>query len=185
MTYIAEPAITDNHVLNHIARDLIRVGDEPGKTFLRKALRIATEDGVLHELSFNQLDGLLNILDQNRTVIEITPLQYLVQLYNLEEMIELGRTGWEVTEYDIILIQASKTIRFEGKLNSPGFNEKIFKFALGGFDFVQQFSLSRIIAAQNEKLSMVAGTYDMDYRYSYGPEGIKFNSFMEEVPDEA
>ena len=184
MTFIAGPVIDDNAVLNDVARDCLVKTDDPNKTMLRRGFKVVTEDGVIHELTFNQLDGLINILDLSREVSGITPLQYISQTYNLTDLIELGKTGWVVPEYSITVLQSTKTVRFEGKLTMEGMVEKIFTFALGDFDFIQQFSLSRVIANQSEKLAEVAGTFDMSYTYTVSPNGITLKSL--EIPsDEA
>lgn len=173
MTFIAKPVIEDSHVLNHIARDLLVPTEDKDKTMLRRAFKLVTEDGVVHEVSFNQIDGLVNILDLHREVADITPIQYLTQAYDIKDLTAMGEQGWAVSEYTLEVLHGPKTVRFDGTLvRNPEDGEKVFSFALGEFDFIQQFSLSRIIAAQAERLSPVAGTFDYSYTFHWGPKGI-------------
>lgn len=177
MTYIAAPVTQDSEVLNDIARDLIVKTDDPNKTMLRHALKVVTSDGVVHEVGFGQLDGLMNILDKTREFeTSVTPLQYLIQLYKLDDLVEMGVAEWLVSEYSITVMHANKTVRFEGTLTKSGHSDKEFTFALGGFDFIQQFALSRVISLMNPQLKDVAGTYDYSYTYTYGPKGMTLKS---------
>lgn len=173
MTFIAKPVIEDSHVLNHIARDLLVPTDDPNVTNLRRGFKILTEDGVVHDVTFSQLDGLINILDLHRPVADITPLQYLIQAYDIKDLVLMGQDGWAVSEYSIEVLHVPKTVRFDGTLIRGDEPEKVFAFALGEFDFIQQFSLSRVIAAQNEQLESVAGTFDFSYSYHWGPTGTR------------
>lgn len=172
MTFIAKPIIQDNHILNDVARDCLVPTDNPNQVMLRRGFKLVTEDGVIHELTFSQLDGLINILDLSRDVSGITPLQYLTQTYDIQDLIEMGESGWVVPEYTIVVMHANKTVRFEGKLTKASHVDKLFTFALGDFDFIQQFSLSRCIANQDERLAEVASTFDMSYTYQTTPQGI-------------
>jgi hypothetical protein len=174
MTYIAKPNIDDNEVLNHIARDMLTTNQE-GQTMLKRRVRVATENGVIHELSFSQMDGLLNILDTTREIPVVSPLQYIIQTYNLEDLVHLGKDGWIVPEYTVMVIATNPTpmVRFEGKLIRHGSMDKEFAFALGGFDFIQQLSLARCIAKVDERFEQVTGTFDVDYTFTTGPEGTK------------
>lgn len=174
MTYIAKPAIDDSEILNHIARDLVLVKD--GETMLKRGMKIATSNGVVHEISFAQLDGLLNILDTTREIETVTPLQYLIQHYALDDMIAIGKEGWLVPEYVIVLMAENKTVRLEGILSRTGSVNKEFSYALGGFDFIQQLSLARVIAGTNEAFKQLIGTFDASYTYRTGPEGSKVTS---------
>lgn len=171
MTYIAKPAIDDSEILNHIARDLVIVQD--GEPMLKRGMKIATSNGVVHEVSFAQLDGLLNILDTTRKVDTVTPLQYLVQHYDLKDMVTLGKDGWTVPTYTIMVMADTKTVRLEGTLTRPGSIDKVFTFALGGFDFIQQLSLARVIAGVNDAFEQLIGTFDASYTFKTGPEGTK------------
>lgn len=185
MTYIAKPVLTDSPVLNHIARDLLIPSDDPNLIQLRRSFKLVTEDGIIHDVTFEQIDGLVNILDLNRaTDCPITPLQYLVTAYNLEDLVTMGRDGWAVTEYSIQVMHQARAVRLEGVLHKEASVDKVFTFALGEFDFIQQFSLSRIISDQHEDLKVVAGTFDMSYTFSYGPHGFTINSHGK-VPNEA
>jgi hypothetical protein len=176
MTYIAKPIIVDNHILNDVARDCLIKTEDPNKTMLRRGFKLLTEDGIVHELTFAQLDGLINILDLSRDVSGITPLQYLCQTYDLKDLIEMGEAGWVVPEYSIVVLHNAKTVRFEGLLSKGGHTDKLFSFALGDFDFIQQFSLSRVIANQHEQLDAVKGTFDMSYEYSWGVDGMRLKA---------
>ena len=184
MTLIAQPVIKDSPVLNHIARDLLIPDEDPNKTLLKRSFKVVTEDGIIHDVTFEQMDGLINILDLSRVVPRVTPMQYLVTAYNIEDLIEMGRDGWAVTDYEVRVHQKAHLVRFEGVLHKEHSADKIFSFQLGGFDFIQQFSLSRVIADQHEKLKPVAGTFDMSYTFRYGPNGISLESH-EESTDEA
>lgn len=166
MTYITKPTIEDSQILNEVARDLLIV--DAGVTKLIKRFKVLTEDGVVHELSFNQLDGLINILDPNRSTAKITPLQYLVNHYGINDLIELGRQEWYVASYSIAVLADPKTVRFDGVMSKAGEVNKIFSFALGGFDFIQQLSLAKCIAAQHDDFSVIIGTYDVSYLYHFG-----------------
>ena len=176
MTYIAKPIIVDNHILNDVARDCLIKTEDPNKTMLRRGFKVLTEDGVVHELTFAQMDGLINILDLSRDVSGITPLQYLCQTYALQDLVEMGEAGWVVPEYTITVMHVSKTVRFEGLLSKGGHADKLFSFALGDFDFIQQFSLSRVIANQHETLDPVKGTFDLSYEYSWGADGMRMKA---------
>lgn len=184
MTYIPKPIVDDSDVLNHVARDLVVYTDDPAKVLLKRYLKVVTEDGIVHDLTFAQLDGLINILDTARETPPVTPLQYLIQAYGLDDLTELGTQGWAVSEYIVTVMHNAKTVRFEGTLIKEGFVNKEFSFALGGFDFIQQFSLSRTISAQNEQLAEVAGTFDMTYVFSYGPNGITLKTLEIEARPE-
>lgn len=170
MTYISKPAIDDPEVLNHIARDLLV--EVNGEHKLKRRLRVITEEGIIHEISFAQADGLLNILDSTRETPPCTPLQYLVQAYDLKDLVTLGQDGWLVPEYSVILMHSTKTVRFEGRLSRVGSVDKEFTFALGGFDFVQQLSLARCVASMGKEFKDFIGTFDVDYRFKTGPDGI-------------
>lgn len=183
MTYIAKPVVTDSAVLNHIARDLLVPGDKPEEIGLRRYFKVVTEDGVIHDVTFAQMDGLVNILDLSRETPHITPLQYLVTAYGLEDLVEMGRDGWAVTEYNINVLHLARTVRLEGVLHKPGSVDKVFSFALGEFDFIQQFSLSRVIASQREELKVVAGTFDMSYEFTYDPKGFTLSPHAEVTPE--
>ena len=172
MTYIAKPVVADSVILNHIARDLLTPSEDPNKTLLRRSFKVITEDGVIHDVTFEQMDGLVNILDLNRETPSITPLQYLVTAYDLEDLVAMGRDGWAVTDYTIQVLHLARTVRLEGVLHKEGSVDKVFTFALAEFDFIQQFSLSRTIAQQREEFKEVAGTFDMSYTYTYGPTGF-------------
>lgn len=180
MTYIAKPLVKDSLILNDIGRDLLINTDEPNKTLLRRSFKLLTEDGVVHEVSFEQMDGLINILDLGRETPIITPLQYLVTAYGLSDLTSMGEAGWAVSEYIVTVMHNSESVRFEGRLTLPGNVDKVFTYALGGFGFIQQFSLSRVISSQHEKLAEVAGTFDMTYTFSFGPDGIKLNTHSDE-----
>lgn len=184
MTLIAKPAIDDNNVLNEIARDCLVTTDDPNTTMLRRGFKLLTEDGVVHELSFAQLDGLINILDLSRDVAGITPLQYVITTYDIQDLLDMGSAGWLVPEYSITVMHNIKTVRFDGRLTQVGHVDKEFSFALGDFDFIQQFSLSRVISTQAEQLKVAAGTFDMSYVYTFGPEGITLKT-LEIALDEA
>lgn len=179
MTYIAKSAIPDIEVLNHVSRDLLVSTEDPNRTMMRRYFRVVTEDGVVHDLTFQQLDGLINILDLHREMSTITPLQYLVNSYDLKDMIELGKDGWGVESYTIVVMHNAKAVRFEGTLIKESFTDKIFSFALGDFDFVQQFTLSRIISQQAEALAPTAGTFDFSYSFEYSPKGLSFKALEE------
>lgn len=185
MTYIAKPVVADSAVLNHIARDLLIPSDTPNETMLRRSFKVVTEDGVIHDVTFEQIDGLVNILDLNRETPFITPLQYLVTAYNLEDLVQMGRDGWAVTEYNITVMHLARTVRLDGVLHKEGSVDKEFTFALGEFDFIQQFSLGRVISAQREELKVVAGTFDMSYTFSYDPKGFTLQPHEEATPNEA
>lgn len=172
MTLITKPVLTDSEVLNHIARDLLIPSENPNETKLRRSFKLLTEDGVVHDITFSQIDGLVNILDLHRETPPITPLQYLVTAYGLEDLVEMGRDGWAVTEYSIQVLHLASTVRLDGVLHKEGSVDKVFNFALAGFDFIQQFSLSRVISSQREELKVVAGTFDMSYTFTYDPEGF-------------
>lgn len=176
MTFIAKPIVKDNHILNDVARDCLVKTEDPNKTMLRRGFKVLTEDGVIHELTFAQMDGLINILDLTRDVSGITPLQYITQTYDIQDLIEMGINGWVVPEYTIVVMHATKTVRFEGKLTKASHVDKLFTFALGDFDFIQQFSLSRCIASQAEELASVASTFDMSYTLQVNPQGISLSS---------
>lgn len=176
MTFIAKPIIQDNHILNDVARDCLVITDDPNKVMLRRGFKVLTEDGVIHELTFSQLDGLINILDLSRDISGITPLQYLTATYDIQDLMDLGKDGWVVPSYTIIVMHSNRTVRFEGTLTKPSHVDKMFTFALGDFDFIQQFSLSRTIAAQDERLKDVASTFDMSYTYKVTPEGLSLTS---------
>lgn len=169
MTYIAKPVTTDSEVLNHIGRSLVVQEGEEFK--LKRYFKVLTDDGVAHEVTFSQMDGLINILDTSRSVPPVTPVQYLVVQYDLKDLVALGEQGWVVPEYMIILMAETKTVRLEGLLRKGGHVDKEFTFALGGFDFLQQLSLARCIAALNKDLETVIGTFDLSYRFQTGPEG--------------
>jgi hypothetical protein len=185
MTYIAKPVVADSAILNHVARDLLVPTDDPMVINLRRSLKVVTEDGVIHDLTFEQVDGLVNILDLSRETPLITPLQYLVTAYNLEDLVQMGRDGWAVTEYSIQVLHLARTVRLDGVLHKEGSVDKEFTFALGEFDFVQQFSLSRVISAQREELKVVAGTFDMSYTFAYDPQGFTLQPHEEATPNEA
>lgn len=170
MTYIAKPAVPDTEVLNHIARDLLIKENDEYK--LQRHLKVVTSEGLVHEISFAQADGLLNILDSTRDTPPCTPLQYLIAHYGLQDLTDLGMEGWIVPEYTVIVMHSNKTVRFEGKLSRVGSVDKEFTFALGGFDFVQQLSLARCIASMGKEFKDVIGTFDCTYKFSTGPEGV-------------
>lgn len=170
MTYIPKPNIDDPEVLNHIARDMLV--ELNGEFKLKRRLRVITEDGIIHEISFAQADGLLNIVDSSRETPPCSPLQYLVQAYDLKDLVALGKEGWVVPEYTVIVMQSTKTVRFEGLLSRPGAVDKEFTFALGGFDFIQQLSLARCIASMGKEFKDFIGTFDVDYCFKTGPDGI-------------
>lgn len=176
MTYIATPVIQDSEVLNSIARDLLFKEDEQIK--LKRYFKVVTEDGVIHEITFNQLDGIINILDSTREVPPITPLQYLVAQYDLKDLVELGEQEWVVPRYRIVLMSDTKTIRLEGLLTKFGHTDKEFTFALGGFDFLQQLSLARCIALLDTKFADMVGTFDVSYLFEFSPEGISISSHI-------
>lgn len=174
MTFIAKPAIDDSEVLNHIARDLVIEKD--GNVQLKRSLRIATGSGVTHEISFAQADGLLNILDSTREVPPCTPLQYLIDQYNLSDLVEMGKEDWLVPEYRIVVMGNDKVVRFEGKLTRYGYEPKEFTYALGGFDFIQQFSLARCISMIGKEFEPVYGTFDCNYAFISSPDGLSVSS---------
>lgn len=171
MTYIAKPVIDDSDVLNHIARDLVITKGETIK--LHRRFKLVTEDGIIHEVSFTQLDGLLNILDSTRDTPPVTPLQYLVQHYGLQDLVDLGKDDWIVPTYDIAVLADTKTVRLEGLLTRVGYVEKEFFFALGEFDFIQQLSLARCIAGLNDEFKPLIGTFDVSYMFTTGPDGMQ------------
>lgn len=181
MTLIAKPVINDSPVLNHIARDLLVDANDPANTKLKRYFKVLTEDGVVHDISFGQLDGLINILDLSRETPKITPLQYLIQAYDISDLTEMGTNNWLVSEYTITVLHSAKTVRFEGILKKAEHVDKEFSFALAEFDFIQQFSLSRVIASQNEQLKSIAGTFDYSYTFSFGPNGIRVKPLTLEI----
>lgn len=174
MTFIAKPKIDDPEVLNHIARDLLVEKD--GDFKLKRSLKVITSEGVVHEISFAQADGLLNILDSTRETPPCTPLQYLINLYDLKDMVAHGMDDWLVPEYTVVLMAETKTVRFEGRLSRMGYQDKEFSYALGGFDFIQQLSLARCIASMGEQFKPLIGTFDCSYRFHTGPDGLSVNS---------
>lgn len=184
MTLITKPVIADSEVLNHIARDLLVPSEKPNEVLLRRSFKLVTEDGVIHDVTFEQMDGLVNILDLSRETPLITPLQYLVTAYGMDDLVTMGKDGWAVTEYSIDVLHQARTVRLEGVLAKEGSVDKEFSFALGGFDFIQQFSLSRVISSQREELKPVAGTFDMSYTFTYGPTGFTIRTH-EDTPNEA
>lgn len=174
MTFIAKPVVPDTEVLNHIGRDLlIKEGDE---FKLQRRIKIVTSEGLVHDISFAQADGLLNILDSTRETPPCSPLQYLIAHYGLTDLVELGKEEWVIPEYTIVLMHNTKTVRFEGKLSRASYVDKEFTYALGGFDFIQQLSLARCIASLNKDFEPVIGTFDVTYKFSYGPEGINITT---------
>ncbi|ABY62837.1 hypothetical protein ST201phi2-1p002 [Pseudomonas phage 201phi2-1] len=175
MTLIAKPAVPDTEVLNHIGRDLL-LKDEDGSFKLQRHLKILTEEGLVHQVSFAQVDGLLNILDSTRETPPCSPLQYLITHYDLKDLVELGKDGWLVPEYQVVVMHSSKTVRFEGKLTRVGSIDKEFTFALGGFDFIQQLSLARCIASLGKEFEQVIGTFDCTYVFKTGPDGISVST---------
>lgn len=171
MTFISKPVIDDSEVLNHIARDLLLTNGEISK--LQRRFKVLTGDGIVHEVSFSQMDGLLNILDSTRDIPQITPLQYLVQHYNLQDLVEMGKAGWNSPSYHITVLADIKKVRLDGILAKENYLDKEFTFALGEFDFIQQISLARCIATLDEQLKPVIGTFDVNYKFTFGPEGLK------------
>lgn len=176
MTLITKPVVADSEILNDIARDLLIPSDNPNETLLRRSFKVVTEEGVIHDVTFEQMDGLVNILDLKRETPHITPLQYLVTAYGLDDMVTMGLDGWAVTEYSISVLHQARTVRLEGVLRREGSVDKEFTFALGGFDFIQQFSLSRVISGQRPEFKDVAGTFDMSYTFTYSPTGYTLHS---------
>lgn len=170
MTFIAKPAVPDTEVLNHIARDLLI--EEDGTFKLKRQLNVLTSEGMVHELSFAQADGLLNILDSTRDTPPCTPLQYLIAHYGLQDLIDLGMDDWIVPEYTVVVMHTTKTVRFEGRLTRVGYVDKEFTFALGGFDFIQQLSLARCIASMGKEFKDIIGTFDCTYKFTTNPEGV-------------
>jgi len=174
MTLIAKPAVPDTEVLNHIGRDLL-VKDADGFK-LQRHLKILTGEGLVHEVSFAQVDGLLNILDSTRETPPCSPLQYLIAHYDIKDLVELGKEDWLVPEYKVVVLHNAKTVRFEGKLSRVGSVDKEFAFALGGFDFIQQLSLARCIASLGKEFEQIIGTFDCSYVFKTGPDGISVST---------
>lgn len=170
MTFIPKPAVPDTEVLNHIGRDLIVKEDDQFK--LQRSLKVLTSEGMVHDITFSQADGLLNILDTTRETPPCSPLQYLIAHYDITDLVEHGKDEWVVPEYTVVVMHNNKTVRFEGLLTRVGYVDKEFTFALGGFDFIQQLSLARCIASLSKDLEPIIGTFDCTYKFSFGPKGI-------------
>ncbi len=174
MTHLAKPIVPDTEVLNHIARDLlVKEGDD---FKLKRSLKVVTSEGMVHDITFAQADGLLNILDSERDTPPCTPLQYLISHYGINELVELGKDEWVVPEYTVTVMHTTKTVRFEGKLTRTGYVDKEFTFALGKFDFIQQLSLARCIASMGKEFEQIVGTFDCTYKFSMGPKGLSITT---------
>lgn len=192
MTLIATPPGIDNAKLSLVARSLILNADDPENTKLLKLfnIKVTGADGFPVEvpMSFEELDGLMNILDLGRLIpVKIEPVQWAVLTYGLKDLEELLRGEWRVTEYSIDLDAEKRVASFVGTVNHihcivghPEYNAlvarapKVFEYELGDFDIVQQMALSRVIAAREPKFDPVAGTFDVSYVFSVSPKGVNF-----------
>lgn len=190
MTYVSTPPKIDNAKLTAVARNLLINADDPTNTKLFKAFNILTEDGAVHQLSFNELEGLINIMDLQRPIdAKIDPTGWLIMTYSLDDLESLLAEGWRVTEYVLTLDAAKRTMSFTGTINHihcivghPSYDPlvkrapKVFEYLLGDFELLQQTALTRVMAGIDPSFGQVAGTFDVSYTFTWGRDGIKFET---------
>lgn len=192
MTTIKTIPGIDNTKLTEVARSLIKHTDNPVETKLLKAFTIIV-DGTPPKavvLSFDELEGLINILDTTRPLkARLEPSQWTIMTYQLDDLEQLLLTGWRITKYQLELDHETKVLSFTGQINHkacipthPDYDPavvdapKLFEYNLGDFEIIQQIAISRVMASRDSKFEPVAGTFDVSWLYSSSPEGVRFST---------
>lgn len=189
MTDIATVPGIDNSKLTRLVRSLLKQDGDDLKII--KAIPVVIDDGEDPNpvtLSFDELEGLIKILDTRRPLsVVLEPAQWVCLTYQLTDLEQLLQEDWRITKYSLYVNARTKTLKFTGELyhiwSIPGHSaygqgpirpSKSFEFNMGDFDVIQQVALSRLIAAKDEKFSVVAGTIDVSYLFKFSPEGSSF-----------
>lgn len=185
MTDIATVPGIDNEKLTRVARSLIK--DDNGTLKMIKAFQVVVDDEPVM-LSFDELEGLINILDTYRPLkARLEPSQWVILTYQLNDLEQFLKEDWRIVKYSLHVNARTKTLKFSGSIQHiwsiqehPEFGKgplrgaKEFEFTLGDFEIIQQMALSRVIALRGPEYEPVAGTIDVSYLYKFGPEGISF-----------
>lgn len=183
----------DNEKLTKLARSLLRQGTDPDDLKLLKAMQVVLPDevgdpGVPATFSFDELEGLINILDTSRPLkAKMDPSQWVVLTYQLEDLERYLEFDWRITSYQLHVNARTKTLKFSGTIahvfaipGHPRYGEgtpqppKEFEFSMDDFEMIQQIALSRVIAATDYKFDPVAGTFDVSYLYKFSSQGCSF-----------
>lgn len=192
MTTIKTVPGIDNTKLTQVARSLIINADDPDNTKLLKAFSVII-DGVAATpvtLSFDEIEGLINIMDLQRPLkAKLDPSQWVIMTYQLNDLDALLVDGYRVTAYDMVLNADSKELLFSGVINHkscivehPEYDASVtlpakhFEFKLEDFDVIQQIAISRVMASRDSKFEPIAGTFDLNWSYSFSAKGVTFTT---------
>jgi len=187
----------DNAKLTLVARSLIKNADDLDNTQLIKAFTVVV-DGTppkVVTLSFDELEGMMNILDLGRPIkARLEPSQWTILTYQLDDLDKLLGEGYRITEYILALNAKTNVLSFSGVIKhittipehgdydpESTLTPKEFEFALGDFEVIQQIAISRVMAGWDTNFEPVAGTFDVSWTYSFSPNGVTFTT---EGPDE-
>lgn len=197
MSFIKTVPGIDNAKLTLVARSLIKNSDDPDNTQLVKAFTLVVDGTPPHvvTLSFDELEGMMNIMDLGRPIkARLEPSQWVIMTYQLNDLDKLLGEGYRVTEYVLELNAKTSVLSFTGTINHincivdhPEYDEsvsitpKVFEFVLGDFEVIQQIAISRVMAGWDTNFEPVAGTFDVSWTYSFSPSGVTFTT---EGPDE-
>lgn len=175
------PVNIDNAKLNAVARSMLHDVADPNKTKLSKTFQVMDKSGQAHTFSFEELSYLMAILDRKQPIEGSNDvLNALVTIYALNDLIECIKAGYGVTQYTVKINNKNKSVDLVGKLEKLSTNKNhptydptdkskalVFEYLLEDFDFVQQITLSRLIASLNTSLEEVAFTFDVDYVFEW------------------
>lgn len=190
MTTIATVPGINNKKLTDLVRSLIKYGKDDVR--LIKALNVVIDGDTprVETFSFDELEGLMNIVDLHRPIkVVLDPAQWVVITYQLEDLEELMMQGYLLTNYVLDLDADLKVLTFTGVIRHettipehPNFNidstfaSKEFEFVLEDFDAIQQMAITRAMASRDEKFNPVAGSIDVSWVYSFSKDGINFGT---------
>lgn len=192
MTTIKTVPGIDNTKLTEIARSLVKNSHDPDNTQLIKAFTVVidTIPPKAMTVSFDELEGLINIMDLTRPIkAKLEPAQWVIMTYQLNDLDALLGEGYRVTEYVINLDAGERAITFTGTISHvstikahPEYNpestisSKVFEYILEDFDIIQQMAITRVMASRDVKFDQVAGTFDVSWTYTFAPSGISFST---------
>lgn len=195
MTNIASVPGIDNAKLNKLARSLLVNLNDPENVQLVKAVTVLVDgDPQPITVSFDELEGLINIIDTSRPIhVRIDPSQWVIMTYKLEDMTELQEKGYRVVDYVLDLDSVNRILKFNGTMyhtstieTHPDYDPSVeisalaFDFVMLDFDMIQQIAITRTMASCDKNFEKVAGTFDVCWIYNASPNGIHFTTKDEE-----
>lgn len=187
----------DNAKLTAVARSLIMNGDDVGNTKLVKALNILIDGTppVKYALSFDELEGLINIMDSTRPIrAKLDPAQWVIMTYQLNDIDNLLVEGYRITNYVIDFDTKTKNIIFTGTIRhfstipshaeydpTKNITAKEFEYTLGDFEILQQLAIARVISTVSPELEGVANMFDFSWKFEFNQGAIQFSAGEGEV----